>query len=181
MNSQGVMTHSLRNNYLGNMPIDLLSKFNLIYCPQRRWDAGRPHKCFLKARTDLKPILEIKRNQINMSLSHKCKIVHKTDLPETHLLQWFLSICRLPDAVNYRTHRQAENAACAVISHSWNVCLWVKCNGLVSGIIASHIAFPTVNTQVLYIKENNVSIHTMWINSLTLTAMYKMLPGQSCG
>jgi hypothetical protein len=49
MDSQEVMTHNLRKNYLHNIPIDLLSKLDLIYGPQRRTDAGRPHKYCIKA------------------------------------------------------------------------------------------------------------------------------------
>lgn len=54
-----------------------------------------------------------------------------------------------PDAINNWTNRQTKSASSAVVRNMWNVCFSVKVDSLIATVIASHVAFATVDAEVL--------------------------------
>lgn len=54
-----------------------------------------------------------------------------------------------PNAINNWTDRQTKSASSAVLRNMWNVCLSIKIDSLIAAVIASHVAFATVDAKIL--------------------------------
>jgi hypothetical protein len=61
------------------------------------------------------------------------------------------------DAVDDRTHTGAEGAAGAVVADMWDVGLGIERDGLVAGIIASHVALATVDAHLRINQRDNLA------------------------
>jgi hypothetical protein len=57
------------------------------------------------------------------------------------------------DAINNRTHRQAQVASGTIVRDLWCMSHSIKLYGLVAGVITGHIALSTIDTQVLEIES----------------------------
>lgn len=57
------------------------------------------------------------------------------------------------------THRQAQIASGTVVGYVWQMRFRVECNRLIARISASHVTLSTVNTQILEMYTNVLSVH----------------------